>query len=159
MNHILDRMDEVYLNFLLSYTKFFKALIYLEMTILSTYIVLFTFFREFLRSGAYDWALTQPFLGFTMYTLVAVAALVLMVIWSLTNSKTALIIGIGLFTWIQLMFGISILVLTFSGSSAALIGTIQWLSIPIVNIMLLMTSGIPPHGNEILSSNAQLKSE
>lgn len=136
-------IEELYIGFLRQYRKFFNILMGFQVVALSLYVYFFTFAHSLINSTAYSWAFSRPLLGHMQYTIVAAIAIVLILWWFKTGSKLSIILGISFFTWIQVMFAVSILVLTLSGTTSAIIGSIQWISLPFVNIVILATSGIP----------------
>ena len=125
------------------YARFFDGLIAMETAYLGIYIIVFNLFQHLMTSQAYVWALTRPLMGYDTYTVIAIVSFICMLSWFRTRSSQVLLVGFALFTWVQMVFGVSILGYTLQGSGVSIVGIFQWISLPLINILILATTGIP----------------
>lgn len=103
------------------------------------------------ESGAYEWVRNFAPIRVWGVAMIATGSLLTFAAWK--GRSLAARAGLLAYTVIQWMFGVSIFVLTLEGSTGAIAGTFQWMTGPIVALVIL-SRPVKPSPAEVKVANA-----
>lgn len=92
---------------------------------------------EWYSSGAYQWADDKVGLRTLAVAWLIVAVWLAVVLRVQDARRAGLWWALGLYMWAQVTMAWSIFQLTWNGSQGAILGSVQWLSMPVIVIQIL----------------------